>query len=67
VHGGPVEDDLGSLYFGAQDDAVYAVASTGEMLWRFQTGDDVDAPVTLLSDGTLIAGADDGKVYAFQP
>jgi outer membrane protein assembly factor BamB len=67
VHGGPLEDDDGSLYFGAQDDTLYAVAASGETLWRYALGDDVDAPTTLLSDGTLLAAADDGKVYAFQP
>jgi outer membrane protein assembly factor BamB len=67
VHGGPLEDDLGTLYFGAQDDALYAVAATGELLWRYEIGDDVDAPVTLLSDGTLVTAADDRRVYAFQP
>jgi len=67
VHGGPLEDDDGTLYFGAQDDAFYAVGLTGEPLWRFPVGDDADAPATLLSDGTLIVASDDGKVYALGP
>lgn len=63
VHGGALEDDTGTLVFGTQDDDVYAVAPSGDLLWRFATGGDVDAPVTLLGDGTLVVGSDDGTVY----
>lgn len=67
VHGGALEDAMGTLVFGAQDDAVYAVDAGGRLLWRFTTGGDVDAPATLLSDGTLVIGSDDGRVTAFRP
>jgi outer membrane protein assembly factor BamB len=67
VHGGALEDALGQLVFGAQDDDVVAVGPGGALLWRFTTGDDVDAPVTLLSDGHLAVGSDDGKVYLLAP
>jgi outer membrane protein assembly factor BamB len=63
VHGGALEDDTGALLFGTQDDDVYAVGEDGELLWRFATGGDVDAPLTLLSDGDLVVGSDDGSVY----
>jgi outer membrane protein assembly factor BamB len=67
VHGGALEDATGTLVFGAQDDAVYAVDAGGRLLWRFTTGGDVDAPATLLRDGTLVIGSDDGLVTAFRP
>jgi outer membrane protein assembly factor BamB len=63
VHGGALEDDTGTLLFGAQDDEVYAVGDRGDVLWHFTTGGDVDAPVTLLSDGSLVVASDDGNVY----
>jgi outer membrane protein assembly factor BamB len=63
VHGGALEDDAGVLVFGAQDDAVYAIDGSGTVLWRFTTGADVDAPVTLLDDSSVVAGSDDAKVY----
>jgi outer membrane protein assembly factor BamB len=66
VHGGPLEDEAGTLVFGAQDDYVYAVDSSGTLLWRFATGGDVDAPVTLLRDGTVVVGSDDGSVRALR-
>jgi outer membrane protein assembly factor BamB len=65
VHGGALEDDDGALVFGAQDDALYVVDAAGALEWRFVTGGDVDAPATLLSDGSLVVGSDDGKVYLF--
>jgi outer membrane protein assembly factor BamB len=66
VHGGALEDASGALLFGSQDDQVYAVDADGRKLWSFATGGDVDAPVTLLSDGTVVVGSDDGRVYALR-
>ncbi len=65
VHGGPLEDARGALFFGAQDDDVHAVGPDGAWEWAFTTGADVDAPVTLLSNGALVAASDDGDVYLF--
>jgi outer membrane protein assembly factor BamB len=67
LHGGALEDAAGTLVFGAQDNAVYAVDASGKLLWRFVTDGDVDAPATLLHDGTLVVGSDDGSVRAFHP
>jgi outer membrane protein assembly factor BamB len=66
VHGGPLEDDDGALAFGTQDDQVTVVEADGSLRWSFRTGGDVDAPLTLLTDGTLLVGSEDGKVYAFR-
>ena len=67
VHGGALEDDDGTLYFGAQADAVHAVGRDGALLWRFPTRGDVDAPLTLLDDGTLVVPSDDGTIYGLSP
>jgi outer membrane protein assembly factor BamB len=64
VHGGPVEDAAGRLYFGAQDDCVYALQGDGTLLWKFKTQGDVDAPLAITDEGVLLAGSDDGKLYA---
>jgi outer membrane protein assembly factor BamB len=66
VHGGALEDAAGVLLFGSQDDHVYALGAGGDTLWTFPTGGDVDAPITLLSDGTVVVGSDDGRVYALR-
>jgi outer membrane protein assembly factor BamB len=67
VHGGALEDAAGTLVFGAQDDALYAVGADGSLLWRLSTRGDVDAPATVLGDGTVILGSDDGAVRALGP
>ncbi len=67
IHGGPLEDADGTLYFGAQDDAVYAVGADGAQRWRFETGGDVDAPLTMLSDGSLVIPSEAGTVTLLLP
>jgi len=36
------------------------------LLWRVKAAGDVDAPITLLSDSTMIVGSDDGFVRALR-
>lgn len=67
IHGGPLEDEQGVLYFGAQDDTVYAVGPDGALRWRFETGGDVDAPLTMLSDGSVVVPSEDGTVTLLLP
>jgi outer membrane protein assembly factor BamB len=67
IHGGPVEDKDGRLYFGAQDDHAYALSAEGTLLWKFKTGGDVDAPLVITERGLLLVGSDDGKLYALGP
>lgn len=67
IHGGPLEDAGGVLYFGAQDDAVYAVAPDGSLRWRFETKGDVDAPLSMLADGSLVVPSEDGTVTLLLP
>ena len=69
VQGGALEDSLGALVFGTQGDDVLAIDAaygSGTLLWRVTTRGDVDAPVTLLSDGTLVVASDDGTVRALR-
>jgi len=67
IHGAPLEDADGALFFGAQDDAVYAIGADGALRFRFVTGGDVDAPLTLLSDGSLVVPSEDGTVTLLVP
>lgn len=67
IHGGPLEDDQGVLFFGAQDDTAYAVGPDGALRWRFETGGDVDAPLTMLSNGSVVVPSEDGTVTLLLP
>ena len=66
VHGAPLEDETGALFFGAEDDRVYAVGSDGTLMWTVDRGDDVDAPLTLLAPSDLVVASDDGTVALYR-
>lgn len=63
VHGGALEDDTGAIFFGAQDNRVYAVETDGKLRFTLQTEGDIDAPLTLLPNGRLLVASEDGNVY----
>jgi len=67
IHGGPVEDAAGRIYFGTQDDHAYCLDAQGTLLWKFKTGGDVDAPLVITPGGRLLVGSDDGRLYALGP
>ena len=67
IHGGALEDADGTLFFGTQDDAAYAIDAEGAVRWRYETGADVDAPLTLLPDGSLIVPSEDGTITMLLP
>ena len=54
----------GVLYFGSDDDYVYAVSvDTGRLSWRYRTGGDVDSSPTVAA-GIVYVGSDDNYLYA---
>ncbi|MBS2020633.1 MAG: PQQ-binding-like beta-propeller repeat protein [Deltaproteobacteria bacterium] len=67
IHGGALEDADGALYFGGQDDVVRAIGPDGAERWRFTMGADVDAPVTMLDDGSLVIASEDGTITMLLP
>jgi outer membrane protein assembly factor BamB len=62
VYGAPLEDDDGALAFGAQDGLVHVVGADGKERWTYDAGSDVDAPLTLLGDGSLVLATYEGDV-----
>ena len=66
IHGGPGRRRQEMLYFGAEDDFGYSLDRDGGLRWKFKTEGDVDAPVVLTSNGLLLVGSDDGKLYALR-
>jgi hypothetical protein len=64
VHGGPIVDARGNLYFGAHDHKVYALDASGRLRWSVGLGADVDAPLVLGGSDLLHAGTEDGRLHA---
>lgn len=54
----------GTVYVGACDTYVYAVASNGSLRWRFKTGGSVSSSPAIAPDCRLYFGSEDGYVYA---
>lgn len=67
VHSSPAIDDSGIIYFGSQDDKVYAVNPDGTKRWEFTTGYDVYSSPALAEDGTIYIGSNDNNLYAINP
>ncbi|MFO8070577.1 MAG: PQQ-binding-like beta-propeller repeat protein [Polyangia bacterium] len=45
--------------------AIALLSPDGELVWRHETGDQVDSGPVLAPDGTLYIGSDDHRLYAF--
>ncbi len=66
VQSGALVDADGYIYFGGRDHFIYCLSPEGKLVWRYETGDQVDAGPVLGPDGTLYVGSDDKRLYAFQ-
>lgn len=62
----PVIASDGTIYFGLDDQNLYAVSSSGEKLWQFNTRDCNNLPPAVGSDGVIYASSAFG-LYAINP
>ena len=54
----------GVVYVGSDDDYLYALAAdTGRLLWRFETGDDINSSPAV-KNGVIYIGSNDDYLYA---
>lgn len=61
----PAEGSDGTLYFGSQDNNVYAVnPADGSIKWTYTTGNRVRSRAAVGSDGTIYIPSQDKKIYA---
>jgi hypothetical protein len=54
------------IVFGGEDDYVYALNSTGRLLWKYKTRGNVEFIGVSDNGLTTMAGSDDNYVYAFR-
>lgn len=66
VGSSPAVDREGNIYFGADDDYLYALERSGVMRWIYQTRGNVDADPVLAAEGVLVVGSDDHFVHALR-
>ena len=65
VHSSPAIGADGTVYFGSNDNKVYALdGASGAKKWEFETGYLVYSSPAMGSDGTVYVGSWDRKVYA---
>jgi outer membrane protein assembly factor BamB len=57
----------GTIYFGSDDNHVYAVTRDGIRKWRFDTGGDIHSSPAIGLNGTIYVGSDDDHLYALDP
>lgn len=57
----------GTIYFGAWDGKLWALAPDGTRKWTFRTGREVRSSPALGDDGTVYVGSRDRKFYAVGP
>lgn len=58
------EDREGNRYFAGADQSITGARGDGTILWSYSLGANVAGSVLLTSSGALVAGADDGILYA---
>ena len=67
INSSPAVDGDGTIYFGASDHQLYAVASDGSLRWSYPTGGAIRSSPALDGDGTIYVGSLDFKLYAVKP
>ena len=64
VIGGPIIDNKGIIYYGDQDDYIYAIYPNGTMKWAYKTYMWILSAPALAEDGTLYVTSWDTRLYA---
>ncbi|MCX6355180.1 MAG: PQQ-binding-like beta-propeller repeat protein [Candidatus Aureabacteria bacterium] len=64
-YGTPALSNGGTIYFGSDDNEMWALNSHGTLQWSYSTGDDVrNGTAAIGSDGMVYAASRDGGCYA---
>ena len=65
IDSSPAIGSDGTVYFGSDDNYLYALNSDGSLKWKFQTGDSISSSPAISADGTVYVGSD--GLYALNP
>ena len=64
IVGSPTIGPKGTIFVTSHDHSLYAVDSSGKVLWKFETKDRVWSTPAVAVDGTVYVGSDDDHLYA---
>lgn len=64
VHSSPAVAADGTVYFGCDDDYLYALDSAGALKWKYLTGGNVSSSPAIAPNGTIYVGSWDGMLHA---
>jgi outer membrane protein assembly factor BamB len=67
VRSSPAIGQDGTIYIGADDGNLYAIAPDGTERWRFHTGGEIHSSPDIGEDGKIYFGSSDGYLYALNP
>ena len=59
-----IDSERGGIYFGSEDQHVYAIGSTGALLWKKKVGGPIYSSPIIGSGSMLYVGSDDAYLYA---
>ena len=62
----PMIDGSEHIYFGSNNNSVYALFSDGSLKWSFSTGGDVRTTPAIDANGIVYAGSDDNQLWAIE-
>jgi len=62
--GSPTLGGGSEVYFGCDDNNVYARGNADALLWSYRTGNDVQCSPTIGGDGRIYVGSEDDHLYA---
>ena len=65
VESSPAIGADGSIYVGSDDNNIYALTSSGTLLWKYLTGSMVLSSPAIGADGSIYVGSYDNNIYAF--
>jgi outer membrane protein assembly factor BamB len=63
----PAIGEDGTIYFGNNNDNIYALNPNGTLKWSYKTGNDIQSSPAIGNDGTIYIGSIDSYLYALWP
>ena len=67
VYSSPAIGSDGTIYFGSNDNNLYAINPDGSKKWEFKTSGSVRSSPAIGSDSTIYVGSDDKSLHAIYP